>query len=457
MLSNKYRTRMPGMIALAAAMMGSAITGAIAQSDTRNLALDAGSVIPVKLDNELSSNNTRKGDTFTVTLRNDADAEYYRLPTGTHIEGVVRDVRAKKDKDPGVLDLDFRRLRLPDGHSYAIQGSLIGLDSKSVEKRSDGRLIAKPGHSNDRLTYVGYGAGAGLIVGLLTKSTLQDTLLGGGLGYLFGSLQKGQTQTRDVDLKPGSELGVRLDQSVTLTNYGGRDDTSNYHARNDDTGRFHRDGATGNSTADNGADSRDNGNRVNNNNRNSSDNSGYRRDDNATRDNRGSTNDRNNSDRNRNDNTVNGDRADRLNQDRPGANQTGDRNSRRNIGVLVGDRNVPFDAAARPFVSNGVLMVPVRDVLNTAHIPFTYNAQTKSIRATGDGGTVRLALDSAIAVVNGDRRVRLDAPAQQVNGTTYVPVKFFSLVTGRDATYDTGSRTVQVTLKSDDNTQGGSH
>lgn len=451
MLNKKYGTRAMGAAALTAAMMGSTMTGARAQSDTRNLALEAGSVIPVKLDNELSSNNTRKGDTFTVTLRNDADAEYYRLPTGTHIEGVVRDVRAKKDKAPGVIDLDFRRLRLPDGHSYAIQGSLIGLDNKSVEKRSDGRLIAKPGHSNDRLTYVGYGAGAGLIVGLLTKSTLQDTLLGGGLGYLFGSLQKGQTQTRDVDLKPGSELGVRLDQNVTLTNYGGRDDTSNYHARNDDTGRFHRDGTTGNS-----ADTRDNGNRTSNNNRDNRDSTGYRRDDVATRDDRSNTTDRNNPDRNRGDNAGNGDRADRLNQDRPGTDRPGDRNNRRNIGVLVGDRNVSFDAA-RPFVSNGVLMVPLRDVLNTAHIPFTYNAQTKSIRATGDGGTVRLALDSAIAIVNGDRRVRLDAPAQQVNGTTYVPVKFFSLVTGRDATYDMGSRTVQVNLKSDDNAQGGNH
>lgn len=446
MSSKKYRVKTLGLVAFAAAIMGSTMIGAIAQSDTRNLALEAGSVIPVKLDNELSSNNTRKGDTFTVTLRNDADAEYYRLPTGTHIEGVVRDVRAKKDKDPGVLDLDFRRLRLPDGHSYAIQGSLIGLDNKSVEKRSDGRLVAKPGHSNDRLTYVGYGAGAGLIVGLLTKSTLQDTLLGGGLGYLFGSLQKGQTQTRDVDLKPGSELGVRLDQSVTLTNYGGRDDTGNYHARNDDTGRFHRDGANGSN-----ADNRDNGSRD------SRDNNGYRRDDGTNRDDRGNATDRNNLDRNRSDDAANRDRADRSNQDRPGLDRSGDRGSRRNIGVLVGDRNVPFDAAARPFMSNGVLMVPARDVLNTARIPFTYNAQTKSIRATGDGGTVRLALDSAVAIVNGDRRVRLDAPAQQVNGTTYVPIKFFSLVTGRDATYDTSSRTVLVSLKSDDNAQGGSH
>ena len=458
MLTTKSGTRSQiknlGLAALAATMTWGTMFAAQAQSQNRTVAIDAGSVIPVKLDQELSSNAARKGDTFTVTLRNDADAEYYRLPTGSHIEGVVRDARPKHDKDPGVLDLEFRRLRLPDGHSYAIQGSLIGLDNKSVEKRSDGRLIAKPGHQNDRLTYVGYGAGAGLIAGLLTKHSLEDTAIGGGLGYLFGSLQKGQNQTRDVDLKPGTELGVRLDSGVSVANYGSAEDYNNYHARNDDAGRFHRDtnGNAGNNATDNGRDnsrdnntanrdgSRDNGGRDNNANRN---NSGYRTDDLGGR-----------SDRNSRDDVNNTGRSDRngSGQDRS-ADRAGNRDSDATIGVLVGDRNVTFDSTARPFMSNGVLMVPVRNVLRTARIPFNYDAQSKEIHVTGDGGSVRITLGSAIAVVNGERRVRLDASARQVNGTTYVPVKFFSLVTGREAAYDTGSRTLQVNLKSDDRDQ----
>jgi len=127
------------------------------------------------------------------------------------------------------VDLSFQRLRLPDGHSYAIEGSLIGLDNKSVDRKGDGRLVAKPSHQNDRLTYVGYGAGAGLIAGLLTKRPLEDTLFGGGLGYLFGALQKGRSDARDVVLTPGTEMGVRLDNQITVTNY--QDDNPNHSTR----------------------------------------------------------------------------------------------------------------------------------------------------------------------------------------------------------------------------------
>jgi len=406
--NNFKHRRTLGLAALAATMTWGTTLSALAQPIVPAITLDAGSVLPVKLDDELSSNNTRKGDTFTVTIRNDADAEYYRLPTGTRIEGVVREVHAKKGDDPGVLDLSFRTLRLPDGRSYPIEGSLIGLDNKSVEKRDDGRLVAKPGHKNDRLTYVGYGAGAGLIVGLLTKHTLENTILGGGLGYLFGSLQKGGSkQARDVDLKVGSELGVRLDRSVSLADYGSQDDYNNYRSRNDDAGKFHRRNSGNNdSPKSNGGSYR------------------YHQDD-VT----------NPSDR-RGDN---GDR--RIGQDRINATD---------IGVLVGDRNVSFASTARPFKSKGVLMVPVRPVLDATHIPFSFNSANQEIRATGDGGSVRLAVGSSIAVVNGERRVRLDAPAQSLNGTTYVPIKFFSLVTGQDATYDSGSRTVLINANNTD-------
>ena len=98
-------------------------------------------------------------------------------------------------------------------------------------------------------------------------------------------------------------------------------------------------------------------------------------------------------------------------------------------------------------------MVPLRPVLDAAHVPFRFNNANQEIRATGDGGTVRLAIGSSIAIINGSRRVRLDAPAQSVNGTTYVPVKFFGLVTGQDATYDAGSRTVLINVNNAANDQ----
>jgi hypothetical protein len=253
-LSKKQNyTHVLGFAALATTLVWATSLAGVAQAD-RTIRLEAGTVLPVRLNDTLSSKEAHKGDSFTATLRTDDASENYQgLPTGTKIEGVVQLARPQKDKDPGVLDVSFQRLRMPDGRSYAIDGSLIGLDNKSVERRSDGRLVAKPSHKNDRLTYVGYGAGAGLIVGLLTKHALEDTVIGGGLGYLFGALQKGHSDARDVVLKPGTEMGVRLDRQVSVTGYSDnyRDDNAKYHrytgdgdnndTRIDNGNRFHED------------------------------------------------------------------------------------------------------------------------------------------------------------------------------------------------------------------------
>jgi hypothetical protein len=329
----------------------------------RAAGLDAGTVLPVRLNTPLSSKDSQPGDTFTATLRPDSGLGAYGLPRGTRVEGVVRDARPEHDRRPGVLDLDFRRVLLPDGESYPIEGSLIGLDNKSVRKTPDGRLIATPSHQNDRLTYLGYGAGAGFVIGALTHRPFEDTVLGGGLGLLLGSLQNRNHQARDVNLKVGTELGVRLDQRLSLT---GSD--------NGGTVRYHI-----------------------------------------------------------------------TEGDNPGAGDIQDHGDNRiGIGVMVGDRNINFDGNAQPFTSRGVVLVPVRPVLDALHVSYRYDADARMIRVTGDRGTVRLALGSTIAVRADGQRVRLEAPAQRLNGTIYVPIRFLELASGRTATYDPGSRTVVI-------------
>jgi hypothetical protein len=370
-IKNSLYSRMIGVTALCTTLMLSSLSASLAAKTIR---LDAGTVIPVRLNDTISSNESRKGDSFTATLKTDDYSDNYGLPAGTKIEGIVDSARAKNDKDPGMLEVSFQRVRLPDGHSYTIDGSLIGLDNKSVDRKSDGRLVAKPSHRNDRLTWVGYGAGAGLIVGLLTKHSLEDTLLGGLLGYGAGALQKGHSDARDVVLKPGTELGVRLDHTATLTTYGS-DHSSKYYRNRED------------------------GNRV----------STERRD---------------------------------YGQDRTDYG-TSDRREHSNVGVMVDDSDVRFESTARPFINeNGVVLVPASPVLKAARVPYTYHSGTHTLKATGTENPVRVTMGSSIAVVNGTDRVRMDTPAQLVNGVVYVPMKFLSLATGYDVKYDSGSRTV---------------
>ena len=371
-------THVLGLIVLSSVLAGTISLSDVAYAD-RSIRLNAGSVLPVRLNDTLSSNESHKGDTFTATLRmEDTADDYLGLPAGTKVEGVVRLARPQRDKDPGVLDVSFQRLRMPDGRSYAIEGSLIGLDNKSVDRQSDGRLVAKPNHKNDRLTYVGYGAGAGLIVGLLTKHALEDTLIGGGLGYLFGSLQKGHTDARDVVLKPKTEMGVRLDRQVSIT--------SSSENRDDANARYHR----------------ENGDRR-----------------------------------------ETGDKEEYVRR-----NDYDNRDNHTDIGVLVNDSDIRFASTARPFITqDSVVMVPIAPVLKAEKIPYNYNSGQSTLTTTGYDKTVRMSIGSRIALVNGNQRVRLEAPVQKLNGTVYVPLKALALVTDQNVSYDSSSRTVMITSK----------
>lgn len=198
-----------------------AVSGSTVRAQSRTVSLSPGTVVAVHLQDNLTSNSSQKGDHFTATVddsNSNGDWNSNALPAGSKVDGYVRTVRPQNDKNPGILDLAFDRVILPDGRSFSIQGSLISLDNKSVAKDKNGRLIAKRGHTTNRLTYAGYGAGAGALVGILTnrKHVLEDTLLGAGAGYLFGALEKGKSPS-NVNLKSGTQMGVRLDNRLSYT------------------------------------------------------------------------------------------------------------------------------------------------------------------------------------------------------------------------------------------------
>jgi len=174
----------------------------------------AGSVLKVRLTDTIGSDRSHEGDRFVATVSNE-DAGY-DLPAGTRVEGVVTEVKPAKSDHPGVLDVDFRTLQLPDGRSYPLVGVPTSLDSKSVERTTDGRIVARSTKSKDRTKFIAYGAGAGFVIGSLLGSNVKGGLLGAAAGYLYGQSQKNKGNGHDVVLKPGTEFGVRLDQRLAL-------------------------------------------------------------------------------------------------------------------------------------------------------------------------------------------------------------------------------------------------
>jgi hypothetical protein len=179
-------------------------------SQRQHVTLTTNRVLEVKLNQTLSSDRNRRGDSFTASVHDPS------LPDGTIVRGVVIGARPAGTDQPGQLGLDFRTLELPNGKQVPISGTAIGLDDKNVRRTSDGRLVATSAGSKNTGKYVAYGAAGGLLIGSILGKNVVGGLLGAGAGYLIGKNKDKKAEQREVTLKEGTKLGVRLDQRVVL-------------------------------------------------------------------------------------------------------------------------------------------------------------------------------------------------------------------------------------------------
>ncbi len=193
-------------------------SGQVIVDDPNTKTIEVGTVIPAKLQSSLSSSTSKVGDRFTATINTNGKSSYEGLPSGTTIEGRVSTVRARTSTAPGVLGLKFDRVRLPNGSTFAVTGSLIKMDSDQVVN-NNGTFVAR-NDAPDNLKYVGYGAAAGILVALATDGNLlTDGVIGAALGFIFGQSQVDRTKYNNVTLKAGTEIGMRLDRDLNFRDF----------------------------------------------------------------------------------------------------------------------------------------------------------------------------------------------------------------------------------------------
>lgn len=346
----------------------------------RQVSLPQGTVLRAELKDRLSSLDSRPGERFTATIRSDQDGS--GLPSGTEVTGQVRSVRKASERQPGTIDVDFETVRLPDGRSYPITASLASLDSDSVRRTAAGRLESRGRSSKTNTKFIGYGAGAGAIIGALSGGDLlTSALLGAAAGYLYGQLNKDKQRNgrySDVDMKAGTEFGVELNRQLVVAGGGGR------------VGGY-RQGYNRPGERSNGYDTRDS----------------------------------------RYDSRV---------------SRYDDRTRDTDIRVFVNERDVRF-GGSRPFISGGRVMLPLAPVLDATGYRHRYDSRTREVTVNGDRGDTRLVVGEYTAWAAG-QRVRLDAPAQLVDGVLYVPAQFLEEATDLRADWDADSRTLRITGRS---------
>lgn len=105
--------------------------------------------------------------------------------------------------------------------------------------------------------------------------------------------------------------------------------------------------------------------------------------------------------------------------------------------------NVKLELENKPFINNGYTLVPVRAIFENLGATVEWDGINKTVTGKTENKTVVLKIDNKIATVNGVP-IELAVPAQIINGSTYVPVRFVAESLGAEVNWDNNTRSVLV-------------
>lgn len=164
-----------------------------------------GTQIVAVLNNELSTQNVREGERFTMTVR--SPGQY----NGATIEGVVSSVeRSGRITGRSQLTLDFDTIRMRDGRSYRFAGILeaVRTPEGDVVRIDNEGAVRDSNQTNKTVQRTAIGTAVGAIIGAIAgggKGAAIGAVIGAGAGA--GSVY---VQGReDLDLDAGTEVTVR--------------------------------------------------------------------------------------------------------------------------------------------------------------------------------------------------------------------------------------------------------
>lgn len=182
--------------------------------------VETGSVMRVRMNSTISSKTAKVGDTFTTTVTEPVYSSngVVVIPTGSTLTGQINAVKpAAKGGKPGEIDASFIKLKLPNGRTRAINGSLTDLESGKTTSDNEGTATASK-MKNRKIIFIGGGAAGGALLGAIVgggKATAIGAIVGAGAGFLGDRFTKGP----DAEVKSGTEFGVYLNQAISLPRF----------------------------------------------------------------------------------------------------------------------------------------------------------------------------------------------------------------------------------------------
>lgn len=183
-----------------------------------DLAIPAGTKVPVALKHAISTKSTREGDavyaetTFPVVANGRV-----LIPAGTYVQGRISHIqRAGHIKGRAEVLMHFTTLIYPSGYTVMLPGSVEnapGVDKTSV-KDEEG-TIRGDSQTGEKIGTVASTTGTGAVVGGLTRGG-KGALVGAGIGGAVGTAIALLSRGNDVKLDAGTTVEMVIQREVPL-------------------------------------------------------------------------------------------------------------------------------------------------------------------------------------------------------------------------------------------------
>lgn len=176
---------------------------------TTTLSVPVGTTFAVRMNETLSTENSKAGDAFTARLTApivDASGTVI-VPAGATVRGRVTAVAPSgRVGQTAAIKLAFEAISF-GGNSYPLEGTVQRADVQQRTRTSAGETAGK----------VAAGAAAGAILGQVIGKDKEGTLRGAAIGAAAGTAIAMGTADVDAVLPEGAEVVVRTDRPINVT------------------------------------------------------------------------------------------------------------------------------------------------------------------------------------------------------------------------------------------------
>lgn len=179
------------------------------QPRTVNMSVPTGTTFAIRMNESLSTESSKAGDSFTATLTDPiVDASgIVIVPAGATVRGRVTAVApSTRVGQTAAIKLAFEAISF-GGQSYPLQASVERADVQQRSRTSRTETAGK----------IAAGAAAGAILGQVLGKDAESTLKGAAVGAAAGTAIAMGTQDVDAVLPAGAEVIIRVDQPITVT------------------------------------------------------------------------------------------------------------------------------------------------------------------------------------------------------------------------------------------------